>query len=181
MSDYINEVLNCIKNSSPIWDDAVDRLTEELIKVRNEGGTLFFIGNGGSAGIAVHMIADYMKTGCFKTISLYDPSLLTCIANDYGYDQVFARPLGAIAQKGDVLIAISSSGNSANILNAVDIAQKRGCRIITLSGFSPDNMLRKKGEINFYIPSNKYGVVESLHNMMLQQVVDTIYDKDSKE
>lgn len=85
---------------------------------------LFFIGNGGSSAIASHMTADFMKNGGMNTYSLYDNAVTTCMGNDYGYEHIFSRPLEFLAREGDLLIAISSSGNSKNIINAIEVDRK---------------------------------------------------------
>lgn len=176
MKNYIETVTACIQQAEPNWNDAVGAVIRMFLSAKKDGGTIYFIGNGGSAGIAVHMAADFQKAGGFRTRTFYDPSLITCMGNDYGYEYVFSRPLKIYAQPCDVLTAISSSGNSANILNATDVVKEHGCRIVTLSGFAPNNMLRAKGDVNLYIPSYRYGIVESLHNLFLQQVMDEIED-----
>ena len=145
---------------------------------RKEGNEVFFIGNGGSAGIAVHMTADFLKNGKMRTHSMFDPATITCFANDYGYEYVFSKQLEIVADSGDLLVAISSSGNSPNIINAAETAKKMGCQVITFTGFKPDNKLRQMGDINVYVPCMEYGIVESIHNMILQQIVDEIMEKD---
>ena len=85
----------------------------------------------------------------------------------------------AIGNKGDLLVAISSSGNSQNIIRAIDMAEKSGGNVITFTGFKEDNAARKLGAINVYVPCSNYGLVESIHNLMLQQVVDEIMERDN--
>ena len=160
------------------YDKVVDVLVESFSKHKRIGSTVFFIGNGGSAAIASHMTADYMKNGGMNTYSLYDSSVMTCMGNDYGYEYVFSRPLSFLIQEGDLLVAISSSGNSQNIINAIEVAKKKRAEVITLSGFKPDNKSRQLGDINLYVNCEKYGMVESAHNLILQQVVDIILDRD---
>lgn len=133
---------------------------------------LFFVGNGGSAAIASHMATDYQKNGGYPSLAFNDSSSLTCLANDMGYDQVFAFPVGRHAKKNDVVFAISSSGKSASIIEAAKVAQKAGCRVITLSGFRRDNPLRKLGCVNFYIPAMDYGSVEITHMSLLHAILD---------
>lgn len=172
--EYLNTINNSIRQVTPAWDQAVGRLIHIFLEARERGKSIYFIGNGGSAGIALHMAADFQKTGGFRTRTFYDPPLITCMANDYGYEYVFSKPLELYAQPGDVLVAISSSGNSVNIVNAAEIAGKRDCKVVTLTGFSADNKLHGMGDLNVHVPSFAYGVVESLHSMMLQQVMDEI-------
>ncbi len=137
-----------------------------------EGRKLIFIGNGGSAGIASHMATDYSKNGNLRALAMNDGSMLTCLANDLGYENVFAKQIDLHAIGGDLLIAISSSGRSANILKAASLARERGCHIITLSGFGADNPLRKLGDINFYLHSSQYGFVEIGHLTVCHAILD---------
>jgi D-sedoheptulose 7-phosphate isomerase len=118
------------------------------------------------------MATDYSKNGGVRALALNDASMLTCLGNDLGYDRVFAKQLELFARRGDLVIAISSSGRSANILNAVDAAAAAGCAIATMSGFTPDNPLRRKGEWNFYVASDRYGFVEIGHLTICHAVLD---------
>lgn len=161
-------------------EEAMQKIVDMFSGVKNEGKQVFFIGNGGSAAIASHMTADFMKNGGMKTYSLYDNSVTTCMGNDYGYEYIFSRPLEFLANEGDLLVAISSSGNSQNIVNAVETAQKKGLKIITLSGFREDNRIIKTGHYNIFVPISHYGMVESIHNLILQQIVDTILQRDGE-
>lgn len=138
----------------------------------------FFIGNGGSSAIASHMTADFMKNGGMNTYSLYDNAVTTCMGNDYGYQYIFSRPMEFLLREGDLVVAISSSGNSANILNALETARMKGASIITFTGFEPNNRAKQTGDVNVYVPCRKYGIVESIHNLILQQVVDLIMERD---
>ena len=145
-----------------------------IVERTNAKGKVIFVGNGGSAGIASHQAVDFWKNGGMRAISFNDSSLLTCIANDYGYDHVFEKPVEMFADDGDVLIAISSSGQSQNIRLAVDAAIAQNCSVITFSGFSEKNPLRKMGELNFYLASNEYGPVEILHLTLCHTLLDAI-------
>lgn len=138
------------------------------------GARLFFVGNGGSAAIASHMAADYQKNGKMPTLCFNDAASLTCISNDLGYENVFSLPLQYHARLGDVLFAISSSGESESILHAVDHAKNACLNIVTLSGFEPDNRLRGKGGVNFYVPSKNYGTVEIAHLAILHSLLDEV-------
>lgn len=139
---------------------------------------LFFIGNGGSSAIASHMTADFMKNGGMNTYSLYDNAVTTCMGNDYGYEYIFSKPMERLVREGDLLVAISSSGNSQNICNAIDVAKRKKAAVITFTGFEEGNKAKQLGDINVYVPSRKYGIVESIHNLILQQIVDYIMERD---
>ena len=163
------------------YGENISRIVEMFLRVRRESGTAYFIGNGGSAGIAIHMTSDFLKNGGVRTHSMHDPATLTCLANDLGYEHVFRKQLELVADAGDLLVAISSSGESGNILDAARAAREIDCRILTFSGFRPDNRLRGMGDINVYVPSTEYGIVESVHNLLLQQIVDEILMRDIGE
>jgi D-sedoheptulose 7-phosphate isomerase len=157
---------------------------EEAIKIvadqANKKKKVIFIGNGGSAAIASHQSVDYWKNGGMRAIAFNDTSLLTCIGNDYGYPYVFEKPVEMFADSGDVLIAISSSGKSENILNGAKMARTVGCSVITMSGFKPDNPLRSLGDVNFYVPAptGAYGFVEIAHLTLCHCIVDAIIDRN---
>lgn len=159
----------------------VEDTAQFLRNVRTAKKKVFFIGNGGSAGIAVHMTADFLKNGRMRTIDMYGAATITCLGNDYGYEYIFSKQLEILADEGDVLIAISSSGNSPNILLAADVMKKCGGTVVTMTGFQEDNKLRQKGDRNLYVPSMEYGIVESIHNQILQQVVDEMMALDRQE
>lgn len=136
------------------------------------GNTVMFVGNGGSAGIASHMAVDFSKAGGVRAVTFSDASSLTCLGNDLGYENVFAHPVALHGRAGDLLVAISSSGRSPNILGAVAAARAKGCRVLTLSGFAPDNPLRALGDMNLYVPASAYGFVEVTHLALLHAILD---------
>jgi len=151
---------------------------EEAIQVittrTGAGRKIIFIGNGGSAAIASHQAIDYWKNGGMRAVSFNDSSLLTCISNDYGYPHVFEKSVEMFADEKDVLVAISSSGQSENIIRGSRAALAKGCDLITMSGFKPDNPLRTMGQVNFYSPSTSYGFVEISHLAICHCIVDII-------
>jgi D-sedoheptulose 7-phosphate isomerase len=154
--------------------DAVNSAIAKVRAVHDAGNKLIFVGNGGSAAIASHMATDYTKSGNIRSVALNDASMLTCLGNDLGYDRVFAKQLELHARPGDLVFAISSSGRSANILRAAETAQAGRCALITLTGFDADNPLRRMGEINFHIASNRYGFVEIGHLTICHAILDLI-------
>ena len=148
--ETLDTVLHAIKARDAAGCDlALDAGIEWVIDASTDahrnGNKVMFIGNGGSAGIASHMAIDYSKNGNIRALAFNDGAALTCLGNDLGYENVFAKQLDMHARPGDLLMAISSSGRSRNILNSVEVARKRGCKIVTLSGFSGDNPLRQAG------------------------------------
>jgi len=155
-------------------DDGFNNLKNITEKVCLERKTVYVIGNGASASMASHFAADLAKNGKLHTQVFSDLALITAISNDLGYDQVFSEPLRRVGKSGDLLVAISSSGNSQNILSAVNEAKHIGMNTVTLSAMSQDNQLRKLGDINLYIPAKTYGDAESCHAAILHHWIDLI-------
>lgn len=156
------------------YDRGLTRIEDLILMLKGNQKKIMFIGNGGSAGIASHMALDYWRNGGIRALCFNDGALLTCIGNDFGYENVFAKPIEMFAEPGDILVAISSSGKSENILNAVRAASDKQCQVITLSGFSAQNPLRNSGDYNIYVPSGKYGFVELAHQIILHSILDHI-------
>ncbi len=187
MNEYISDLINNISNTQissqkiglySTYDQGLLALLDKFIQHKEQRTKLFFLGNGGSAAIAIHMTSDFMKNGGMRTCSLYDSSTVTCMGNDCGYESIFSRQLDFLLNKDDLLVAISSSGNSLNIVNAIITAKQKGAEVITFTGFQPDNKVRQMGDLNVYVPCGKYGIVESIHNLILQQIVDEILEQD---
>lgn len=153
-------------------DVALQQAIDTIGTVHGAGGKVMIVGNGGSAAIASHLAIDLVRNGGVAAMTFNDASSITCLGNDFGYTEVFTRQLALHSRPGDLLIAISSSGASANILNAVDEAKKRGCSVMTLSGFLNDNPLRSMGKINFYVESDHYGRVELSHMTLCHALLD---------
>jgi len=169
-----------ITNTENIEFSLEDDLTEIhklLVDVQKKERNLYIIGNGGSAAIASHAVIDFMNVGKISAHTLHDPSTLTCMSNDYGYENAFSKILNITLKKEDLLIVISSSGKSKNMTNAVKAAKKNGTTVITLSGFDSKNTLRTLGDINIWINSRDYGMVEIAHQFILHNLADRFIDK----
>src|SRR5580692_9341275 len=152
--------------------DGCEWMRNSAHEAHRAGNKIMFIGNGGSAGIASHLAIDFSKNGGLRSLAFNDPAALTCLGNDLGYENVFAKQIDLHARPGDLLMAISSSGKSPNILKAVDVAREKGCAVYTFSGFSPDNPLRTFGDLNFYVNSGEYGFVEITHLALCHSLLD---------
>lgn len=140
--------------------------------VQSRGHHIYFIGNGASAMMASHFAADACKNAGLSAMAFNDAALLTATANDVAFEEVFALPLRRVARAGDLLTAISSSGNSPNILRALDAARAMSMTTVTLTGMSADNRARAKGDLNFYVPLSRYGWVECAHQLILHYWLD---------
>lgn len=161
-------------------DGAFELWSDWVIDLETEHRTIYLIGNGASASMASHYAADLAKNAGLHTEVFSDLSLITAISNDMGYEYVFAEPLRRRGQKGDILIAISSSGESENILNATKSARALMMKSITLSAMSPDNLLRTLGDLNAYVPADSYGHSETCHAAILHHLMDLVLLKTSK-
>ena len=157
----------------------LESAVEILLEVSDKGKKVIIAGNGGSAAMASHTAVDLTKNAQVRSINFNESDLITCFANDFGYEKWIEKSLEYYADRGDCVILISSSGSSPNILNAADKAKKMGLKLITFSGFSPDNQLRDKGELNFYVESQEYNIVEMSHHIWLVAMVDRIIDLQS--
>lgn len=162
-------------NGAPVdFPVGMMRAIELVATQTSKGRKLMFIGNGASAAISSHQSVDYWKTGGMRALAFNDPALLTSVSNDFGYPFVFEKPIEMFADPGDVLVAISSSGRSENILAGARKAREKKCHIITMSGFDPANPLRQLGDLNFYVPSKSYGHVEISHLSISHCILDCI-------
>ena len=180
LSDKLEKIQATRKDGSGLDFFAAIESAGQLAMAQTEAGRkIIFIGNGASASIASHMSTDFWKNGSMRAIAFNDAALLTCLSNDCGYENVFGKSVEMFADEGDILVAISSSGKSENILNGVREARKRGVHVVTLSGFGSDNPLCGMGDINFYVPDGTYGAVEILHLSVCHCILDiVVMDRD---
>jgi D-sedoheptulose 7-phosphate isomerase len=153
-------------------DDGFRRWVEMVHAGRAQGQRIYFIGNGASAMMASHFAADACKNAGLSALAFNDVSLLTAIGNDVSFDEIFALPLGRLARAGDLVIAISSSGNSPNVIRALEKARSIAMQIVTLTGKGADNRARARGDLNFYVPADRYGWVECAHQLILHYWLD---------
>lgn len=156
-------------------DPALQRGVTDALGLLKSTKRIFFLGNGGSNSISSHMMEDFGKIGGFQTYAFSDAALITCYANDYGYENAMAEWLKLHFKSDDLLIATSSSGESKNIVNAANVAREKGGRIITLTGFGEGNTLRKMGDVNFYLNARNYGMVECFHQVILHVILDSVH------
>lgn len=164
--ESIKEKVSLIDQSTLI--ECID-LIRNVIKQESK---IIIIGNGGSAAIASHVAVDFVKTSGVRAINFNEADLITCFANDYGYENWVARALGYYADRNDLIILISSSGKSKNIVNAAKYAKKKQLPIITLSGFKRNNPLKRLGNINMWVNSKCYNTIEMVHHIWLLAIVD---------
>ena len=170
-SKSISDLLNSIDTN--LIDESVE-LIKKKIKTNN---TIYIVGNGGSASIASHVSVDFIKVAKVKSLTFNNSNLITCYANDYGYENWVKEAIKAYCLIDDLVILISSSGTSPNILNAAKYCNDTNIDLITLSGFNKDNELNKLGKVNFHVDSKNYNYVEMTHHIILVSIVDIFAEK----
>jgi D-sedoheptulose 7-phosphate isomerase len=171
LQDYFSQLTEATQLTPALIANLV-RVKEFVLETAERDGKVIWLGNGGSAGIASHLAADMSKNGGVRAITFSDPAFITCLANDYGFKDWMAHAIRIHAQPQDTLIAISSSGKSENILNAVDMAKSMGMKVATMSAMHPGNPLRQRGDMNLWIDSHAYNIVETVHQFWGMAVLD---------
>lgn len=171
-NDFSKALKNFIENASN--EMLLERIGKIVSHAHLTGSTIYLIGNGGSAAIAEHMAIDMTKNAKMRALAFSSAATITCISNDLNYENVYKKLIAAYCKKGDVLFAISSGGESANIINAVHEAKKIGMKVVTLTGFNKFNSISNLGDENIWIESHAYGYVEILHNLLLHYISDNV-------
>ena len=170
--DTVGQKLNSIDSLE------LEQAASMILATHQSGKKIIVTGNGGSAAMASHVAVDFVKAASIRAINFNEADLITCFANDYGYENWVAKALEAYADKGDLVILISSSGKSQNILNAAEKATKMGLSVITVSGFLTDNPLRKLGDLNLWVDSTEYNIVEMTHHVWLVAMIDYLIESE---
>ncbi len=152
-------------------------LRDMLLEVRNRKAKVMIAGNGASAAIASHCATDLTKNARVRAVTFNEASFITCLANDLGYENWVAEAIAYHGDRGDAAILISSSGKSPNMLRAAEACGAMGVEVITLSGFDPQNPLRKLGKLNLWVDSRAYNIVENMHQIWLTAVADLVIGK----
>ncbi|HAW90014.1 MAG TPA: phosphoheptose isomerase [Gemmatimonadetes bacterium] len=173
--NYFETIAETINGIDP---EALERAATMVRQAHHSGKKVILAGNGGSAAMASHVAVDLTKTAGIRAINFNEADLLTCFANDYGYEHWVARALEFYADPGDLAILISSSGASQNMLNGAEQASAMGLAVISLSGFSPDNPMRRLGDLNLWAASDSYNIVEMTHHVWLLAIVDYLTETD---
>ena len=155
-----------------IEDNLFNKSINMIKNTDKKKGKVYIVGNGGSASIASHVSVDFAKVARINSSTFNNANLITCFANDYGHDNWVAEAIKAYTNKNDMMILISSSGTSKNIVNAAKYCKKNSIKLITLSGFKKNNPLSKYGDINFHVNSNQYNFIEMSHHIILVYLVD---------
>ena len=171
IAEYLKKLSNLIIDFSHEDFLKIVKILKEIKKAKKK---VILVGNGGSAAMASHVSVDLTKICKIRAVNFNEADLLTCFSNDYGYENWVQKALSFYADKGDLLICISSSGQSKNIINGAKFAKKIGCKVVTLTGFDKKNKVRKIGHVNLWLNSKNYNLVEMTHHIWLLSIVDFI-------
>lgn len=151
---------------------ALEMLRADVLRVREHGARMYFCGNGASAAMASHMASDWLKSARVRTSTFTDVASVTAFANDNGYENVFADPIQLVGTPNDMLVVISSSGESPSIVSAIGAARERQMQTVSFTGFKPANRARQLGDLNVYVAAHTYGHIESAHQVILHAWLD---------
>ena len=174
---YLEDFSALVKSNDQIVEKIIST-KNILIQAKKNNAKIMIFGNGGSAAIASHVSVDLTKNANIRSVNFNEADLITCFANDYGYERWIEKAIHFYADNNDVLILISSSGKSPNMINACKAARnKKISKIITFSGHENNNPLSKLGDINFWINSKAYNFVENTHQIWLLTICDLIIGK----
>ena len=146
-------------------------------QVSQDGGKIIFVGNGASASLASHAATDLTKQGKIKSIALNDHNLITALSNDYGYEKWVEKALSYYSSKKDMLVLISVSGESPNLINALNYAKTNSLITLSITGACKENTLRTSADYSLWVDSKSYNVVESIHTIWVTLIIDLIIGK----
>ncbi len=172
---YLKTYDSLIHDSSSIND--LIKIKSLFQNISKKGGKIILAGNGGSAAMASHVAVDITKNAGIRAVTFNEYDLITTLANDYGYENWISKAIELYHKPKDIIVLISASGQSLNVLNAATKSKELELPVITFSGMSPQNPLRRNGDINLWVNSNIYNIVEMTHHIWLLAIVDMIISK----
>ncbi|MCP5107718.1 MAG: SIS domain-containing protein [bacterium] len=178
-AEFLNQYFDRYKNvlfTRDVYEN-IPKMRDMIAHMVKRKGKIIFAGNGASAAIAGHCALDFTKQAGVRAVNFNESSLITAFANDYGYENWVARALDFYADTGDIVVLISSSGKSENMIRAANFAREKSLTLITFTGFSPDNPLKQLGDLNFWVDSRAYNIIECTHMIWLTTVLDVIIGK----
>ena len=178
LDEYFDDLNKLINFNSDEIKKKLIKLKKIFITTKKNRKKILIFGNGGSAAIASHFSVDLTKNAKIRCTNYNEPDLITCFSNDFGYERWVEMAIKYYGNKGDVLIVISSSGKSKNMINACIAARKKKfSKIITLTGHLVNNPVKKLGDINLWVNSKAYNYIENIHQFWLLSLVDLVIGK----
>ena len=172
-SQYFETIFQGLKSINSVQ---LEKASAMVLGAHRSGKKIIVVGNGGSAAMASHVAVDFTKAAGIRAINFNEADLITCFANDYGYELWVEKALEAYADPGDLAILISSSGKSPNMLNGARQAKVMDLSLVTVSGFSAENPIRKLGDLNLWVDSTAYNIVEMTHHVWLVAIIDYLIE-----
>ena len=164
-----------------LFDQNIDkeliRLKNAIAKVSLNKGKLFLVGNGASASLASHAATDFTKQAKVQALAFNDHNLITALANDYGYENWVSKALDFYVTTNDLVIFISVSGTSKNLVNAMENSRKSGIKTASLTGSDINNPLKKNCDFSLWVDSKAYNIVEAIHTIYMTTIIDLIIGK----
>lgn len=176
MSQFLNDYFQQYKELAfvPEIYKEIERFKDLAAATREAGGKLLFAGNGASASLAQHGAVDFTKQGGVRATTFHDPNLITCFANDFGYDYWVAKAIEHYSEQDDAVVLISVSGTSPSVVRAAEYARSISLPVVSFTGRRRDNPLRQLSDIGFWVPSDAYNVVECIHGIWLTATIDML-------
>ncbi len=171
IKDYFAQMEQCLQLTPEFEKQLID-MKDKWVETSKRGGKVIFLGNGGSAGIASHLAIDVAKNGGIRATTFSDAALITCLANDYGFEEWMRHAVRIYAKPEDTIVAISCSGKSKNLLGGVEQAKEMGLDVITLTGMAPANPLKQMGDLNLWLDSYAYNIIETVHQFWCMTALD---------
>ena len=176
ISEYLKDLSSLIQPNETLINKMIE-VKKILLQTRKDNSKTMIFGNGGSAAISSHVSVDLTKNANIRTLNFNESDLITCFSNDYGYDYWVEKTIDFYHQEKDVVILISSSGESMNMINAAKFAKQKKLKVITFTGHSKNNKLSLLGDFNFWIKSKAYNFIENTHQIWLLTICDLIIGK----
>ena len=170
LDDYYSRYQRILFDSRD--DNSILKLRDAIYKTHLNNGKLIFIGNGASASLASHAATDFTKQAKISSIAFNDHNLITALSNDYGYRNWAAKAIEFYSGPNDMVIFISVSGESSNLIEGINFANKRALSTASLTGASQTNSLKQKSEYSLWVNSKAYNIVESIHTIWITLIID---------
>jgi D-sedoheptulose 7-phosphate isomerase len=177
VNNYLIDLSKLVNPNNEIVEKLID-IKNKINEINKAKKKILIFGNGGSSAIASHFSVDITKNAKIRCVNFNEADLITCFANDYGYEKWIEKAVEFYGDEGDLLIIISSSGKSKNIINGCAAAKNKKFKyIVTLSGHESDNPVSKLGDVNLWVNSKAYNFIENTHQIWLLTIVDLIIGK----